>query len=89
MPSPIFSFRIKAQDLADVREIAKVYGAPSTGAFIAEMVGAMCSGDAKRISEFNTRLMMKMGEQLALDFQQKAIAQAEKHAKAGKRKAKR
>lgn len=67
-----------------MREIAKVYGA-STGGFVAEMVGVMCSGDAKRIAEFNTRLMTKMGEQLALDFVQKAEQQAKK-AKKGARK---
>jgi hypothetical protein len=83
--SPIFSFRLPAKDLEDVREIAKVYGAPSTGAFIAQLVGAMCSGDAKRISEFNTRLMTKMGEQLALDFVEKATKDAKKRAKEAKR----
>lgn len=82
--SPRFTFRLPAKDLADVREISKVYGA-STGNFIAQMVGAMCSGDAKRISEFNTRLLSKMGEQLALDFERKATEQAKKQAEKAKK----
>jgi uncharacterized protein (UPF0297 family) len=79
--SPTFTFRLPAKDLEDVREIAKIYGATSTGGFIAQLVGAMCSGDAKRISEFNTRLMTKMGEQLALDFVAKAEEQAKQRVK--------
>jgi hypothetical protein len=84
--SPQFSFRLKAEDKASVIELSKVYGAPSPGAFCAEMVSVMCSGDAKRISEFNTRLLTKMGEQLALDFVEKATKDAKKRALQAKRR---
>ena len=88
MPSPKFTFRLPAADLASVRELSKVYGANSPGGFIAEMVGAMCSGDARRVSAFNTKLMTKMGEQLALDFIGKAEKQAEQRAQKAKKPAK-
>lgn len=81
MPSPKFSFRLPAEDKKNLLELSKVYGSPSPGAFCAEMVGALCSGNANRVAQFNTKLLQKMGEQLAFDFAQKAAAQAEKSKK--------
>ena len=66
--SPIFTFRLPAEDLESVRQIAKIYGSPSTGSFIAEVVGVICAGDAARLTAFHTRLIQRMGEQLTLDF---------------------
>jgi len=66
--SPIFTFRLPAADLESVRELAKVYGAASTGAFIAELVGVVCSGDSARLTAFHTRLIQRVGEQLTLDL---------------------
>jgi hypothetical protein len=77
---------LPAADLAAVKALSKVYGAASPGGFIAEMVGSICSGDPKRISGFNTKLLMKVGEQLAFDYTQKATLQAEKHARKVKRR---
>jgi hypothetical protein len=68
MPSPIFSFRMPAKDRAALNEMAKLYGAPSSGAFVAEMVGVMCSGDVERVKAFVGRLIARAGEQLALRF---------------------
>jgi hypothetical protein len=66
MPSPQFSFRLPAADKAALLEMAKIYGAPSPGAFCAEMIGVMCSGDLERVKAFNGRLIAKAGEQLTL-----------------------
>ncbi len=68
MPSPVFTFRMPAKDRAALDEMAKVYGAPSSGAFVAEMVGVMCSGDTERVKAFVGRLIARAGEQLALKF---------------------
>lgn len=66
MPSPQFSFRLPEKDKASLLEMSKVYGAASPGAFCAEMVGVMCSGDMERVKAFNARLIKGMGEQLTL-----------------------
>jgi hypothetical protein len=66
MPSPKFSFRLPEKDKASLLEMSKVYGAASPGAFCAEMVGVMCSGDMERVKAFNARLIKGMGEQLTL-----------------------
>lgn len=66
MPSPTFNFRLPAADKAALLEMAKIYGSPSPGAFCAEMIGAMCSGDMDRVKAFNGRLIAKAGEQLTL-----------------------
>lgn len=66
MPSPQFTFRLPAKDKAALQEMSKIYGSPSPGAFCAEVVGAMCSNDPERVKAFNTRLIMRAGEQLTL-----------------------
>jgi hypothetical protein len=66
MPSPQFSFRLPEKDKASLLEMSKVYGAASPGAFCAEMVGVMCSGDMERVKAFNAKLIKGMGEQLTL-----------------------
>lgn len=68
MPSPTFTFRLPAKDKAAMAEMAKIYGAPSPGAFCAEMIGAMCANDMVRVQQFIERLITKIGEQLNLDF---------------------
>jgi hypothetical protein len=91
MPSPKFSFRLPEKDKASLLEMSKVYGAPSPGAFCAEMVGVMCSGDMERVKAFNAKLIKGMGEQLtlklnlALDGATEAQKPANKPRKAGKR----
>lgn len=66
MPTPNFVFRLPTVERAALIEMAKLYGAPNTSAFLREMVGAMCSGDTDRVKAFNLRLFSKVGEQLAL-----------------------
>jgi len=91
MPSPQFSFRLPQKDKDALAEMAKVYGAPSPGAFCAEMVGAVCSGDMERVKAFNAKLIKGMGEQLtlklngALDAAVGAEKPAQEPRKAGKR----
>lgn len=48
--------------------MSKVYGAKSPSAFVAEMVGVMCSGDTERVKAFVGRLIARAGEQMALQF---------------------
>lgn len=83
MPSPQFSFRLPEKDKAALLEMSKVYGAPSPGAFCAEMVGVMCSGDMERVKAFNARLIKGMGEQLTLKLNAalEGPAEAQKPAK--------
>lgn len=76
MPTPIFNFRLPTSEANQLREVSRVYGAANPSVFLREMVGALCSGDSKRIGEFNARLLQKMGEQLAFDFAQQAARQA-------------
>jgi hypothetical protein len=68
MPSPIFTFRMPQKDREALNSMAKIYGAPSSGAFVAEMVGVMCSGDSERVKAFVGRLIARAGEQMALQF---------------------
>ena len=48
--------------------MSKIYGAASPGAFCAELVGVMCSGDMERVKAFNGRLIARTGEQLTLQL---------------------
>lgn len=66
MPSPVFTLRLPQKDREALDLMAKVYGAPSSGGFIAEMVGVMCSGDVERVKAFVARIIQKTGEQLTL-----------------------
>lgn len=68
MASPRFTFRLPEKDLEALRDMAVLYGAPSVGGFLAEMVGCMCSGDLDRVKAFNGRLIVKAGEQLSLSL---------------------
>ena len=66
MPSPIFGVRLSQKTKDDLSELAKVYGAPTASAFAREVLEVITSGDMSRIQAFNRRLLMGMGEQLAL-----------------------
>lgn len=68
MPSPIFTLRLPQKDREALDHMAKVYGAPSSGGFVAEMIGVMCSGDVERVKSFVSRLIQKSGEQLTLQL---------------------
>jgi len=72
MPTPIMNFRLPPPERAALLEMAKLYGAANVSTFLREMVGAMCSGDAKRVRDFNVRLFSKVGEQLALKLSEPA-----------------
>lgn len=60
-------------------EVSKLFGAVSPGAFCAEMIGAICSGDLERIKAFNARLVRGMGEQLTLKLNTAMDAAFEPH----------
>jgi hypothetical protein len=68
MATPLFTFRMPRKDREALDIMAKIYGAPSSGAFCAEMVGVMCSGDTERVKAFVGRLIARAGEQMALEF---------------------
>ena len=72
MPTPVYRFRLSEADQKNLVDVSKLYGAPNTSVFLREMVSSLCSGDQKRVSEFVTRLIMKMGEQLTLNLVQQA-----------------
>jgi Rod binding domain-containing protein len=76
MPTPVYRFRLSHADQKNLNEMAQVFGSPNTSVFLREMVGAMCSGDPPRVSSFTTKLFTSMGEQLALEFAEKAKKQA-------------
>jgi hypothetical protein len=63
---PVFTFRLPVEQAAALREMSKIYGAPTPSAFLREMVGASCSGDGEKIKAFNSKLIKGMGEQLTL-----------------------
>lgn len=68
MPTPLFALRLAEKTQADLREMAKVYGAPNASAFAREVLEVMCSGDNARVRDFIKRLSAGMGEQLALQL---------------------
>lgn len=83
MPTPLYSFRLPREEAANLKQFAKLFGAKDTSAFLREMIGSICSGDAERIKAFNMRLFARMGEQLTLQLTAAASAEVEKvHAKA-------
>lgn len=90
MPSPKFTFRLPAKDKASMLEVSKLFGAVSPGAFCAEMIGAVCSGDMERIKAFNAKLIRGMGEQLTLKLNSAmdVAFEAEKPAKKGRKPSK-
>jgi hypothetical protein len=68
MATPIFNLRLSEKTQTELREIARIYGAPSAGGFVREMIEVMVSGNPERLKDFNRRLMSKVGEQLALNL---------------------
>lgn len=64
--TPLFTFRLPADQAAALREMSKIYGSPSPSVFLREMVGASCSGDTEKIKAFNAKLFKGIGEQLTL-----------------------
>lgn len=66
MPTPIYSLRLSKKTQDDLSEMGKVYGLPNGRAFAREILEVMCSGDPAKVQAFNRRLMMAVGEQLAL-----------------------
>jgi hypothetical protein len=77
MPTPLLNFRLPTSERLQLVEMSKLYGAPNVSVFLREMVGAMCSGSAERVRDFNVRLFSKVGEQLALNLSAPAVQIAE------------
>lgn len=85
MPTPLFVFRLPEDSAKKLRELALLYNGGNPSALLRDMVGAVVSGEPKRVSEFLQLLMHRMGEQLLIDFNAKVEA---KKAAAVKRKRK-
>ena len=66
MPTPIFALRLPQKTQDDIATLSRIYGSPNPRAFAREILEVITSGDMERIQSFNRRLMMGMGEQLAL-----------------------
>lgn len=66
VPTPIFNFRLPENEANDLRRVAKLYGAPSTSAFLREMLMVFCSGEPDQARSFVGRLFSRLGEQLTL-----------------------
>lgn len=66
MPTPIYALRMSQEEQDSIAQMAKVFGAPNGRAFAREVLAVMCSGDVKRVQEFNARLIRGVGEQLTL-----------------------
>jgi len=84
---PTFTIRLPDSDRANLEEMARVFGAKSAGGFVAEMIGALCSGDQERCSAFVGKLMTAMGEQLTLDLKERVKREVAKAKKKGGRRA--
>lgn len=90
MPTPLFNFRLPREQADSLRLVAKIYGAPSAGGFVREMVMAMCSGQPEQIKAFVGRLIQKSGEQLTLQLTAPldAVVAAQKPAQKPRKQAK-
>jgi hypothetical protein len=92
MMKPVFTFRLDSSEAASLKEIGRIYGSPSTSAFLREMVGSIVSGEPSKVAEFQTKLFEKLGGQLVLEFTaaaQKQRLKARKRSKRGKPRGKR
>jgi hypothetical protein len=90
MATPLFAFRLPAEQAASVREMAKVFGAKDGSDFCRQMLAAMCSGQPEQIKAFVGRLIQRAGEQLTLQLTapMDAVVKAQKPVKKAKKKAK-
>lgn len=90
MATPLFAFRLPAEQAASVREMAKVFGAKDGSDFCRQMLAAMCSGQPEHIKAFVGRLIQRAGEQLTLQLTapMDAVTKAQKPVKKAKKKAK-
>lgn len=68
MPTPTFSLRIPAHVQKNLAEMAKIYGAPNTRAFAAEVLTVMSGNDIEPVKAFIVRFIAKAGEQLTLQL---------------------
>jgi hypothetical protein len=88
MATPLFNVRLSEKTQADLREMAKVYGAPNASAFAREVLEVMVSGDLEKVKAFNARLIARSGEQmtLALNAALDAASGSKKPAKKGRKR---
>jgi len=66
MPTPVYALRLSQKTQDDLSALGKVYGSPNGRAFAREILETVCSGDPVRMAAFNKRLLIGVGEQLAL-----------------------
>lgn len=77
MPTPLYCLRLPQKVQDDILTLSRMYGLPNGRAFAREILETITSGDMERIQAFNRRLMMGLGEQLALKLNEPLRALSE------------
>ena len=77
---PIIALRLPKAERGRLRAVAKIYGAPSTSAFVRDMLRAILSGTPEGPAPFLQRLGMALGQQQQLDLFAQARTEARKQA---------
>lgn len=85
----MFTVRLAKETQADLAQLARVYGAPTSSAFAREVLEVVVSGDFEKIKAFNARLLTRMGEQLHLQLAEVFDDAAKKKAPRTKKRARR
>lgn len=67
--TPLYALRLAEKTQQDLVAMSKVYGSPTPSAFIREILEVVVSGNIEKMNAFNRRLIMGMGEQMALKFE--------------------
>lgn len=83
-----FTFRIQIEDKKALVEYAALCGYPTPGAFLNDMCHVVFAGDQRKTAQFLQNLILKSGEQLALQLEAQVQELAEKNARATKQAAK-
>lgn len=73
MAMPPFTFRLPSADRKNLLRVAKLTGL-SPGGLVAQMVGAICSGDLARMEKFNGDLVRAINGQLSLSLERTLVA---------------
>lgn len=85
MPTPVFTLRLSREDRKNLERVSKVCGFPHAATFAAFTLGAICSGDEKRLQEYLANLVRGISGQLSLQLIQQPVWKAVKGARRVKR----
>jgi hypothetical protein len=85
MATPVFTLRLPPQDRKNLEQVSRICGFPSAGSFASFTLGAICSGDEKRLQEYLANLVRGISGQLSLQLIQQPVWKAVKGARRGKR----